>query len=189
MSTPEATKKRNAVSPDDGVEKKELLTAFDLTNGDNSLAEAIIKLAATEEDPPLVFGWNTPALESFWANAVFYQGAPTPAIPIPINGGVNLLPVADVDRLKSELLNYVCTQQAVGNRPSVLGNTVGLGCTQAQAINMGAFLRGLELSPWFQAVLAHGVALPTPLAAVYTPRPKNTRGLLDQLTIGGVLWA
>jgi hypothetical protein len=176
-------------------EKKEPLTVFDLTNGDNSLADTIIRLARTEDDPPILFGWNTPALEFFWGKAVAFQGVlPPPAaapIFIPINGG-NVLPgLVDVDFLKSELLRYVCAQLgvlAVGV-PSVLGDTVGLGCTQLQALTATSFLRGMKDSPWFQAVLAHGAPLPAPLATVHTPRPRNTRGLLDQIPTAGLLWA
>lgn len=156
---------------------------FDLTNGDNSLADTIIRLARTEDNPPILFGWNTPALESFWGKAVAFQGVPPPPPPspaapivIPINGG-NVLPgLVDVDFLKSELLRYVCAQLgvlAVGV-PSVLGDTVGLGCTNVQAFAAAAFLRGMNDSPWFHAVLAHGAPLPTPLALV----PKILGGFL-----------
>jgi hypothetical protein len=192
MATPthQPPPKRSKVSPD---EEEQQLKVSDLVPGDSSLVEKIIELAKSEEDPPLVFEWNSTSLEAFWAKAVAYASVVVVGGPaIPINGGVNL-PVAmtDVDSLKSELLVFVRNQQAPAERPIILGagGTVGFGCTLLQFGNTVAFLRGLDSSPWFAVVLAHGAPLAAPLATIYTPRPRSAQGLVDPLTIGSPLWA
>lgn len=169
--------------------KKKNLCLSDLTD-DTALIDEIKNLANTEEDPPLVFDWNTQSLEMFWNKAVAYQ-ATAGAIPIPINGGVNLPAAADVDLLKRMLLDYIRVLHPgeVANGPQRLGNTVGLGCTQVQALNSVSFLSHLEIdTPWFQAVMGHGAPMVASLATVHTPRPRNAKGLLDEIIIGGVLW-
>jgi hypothetical protein len=69
------------------------------------------------------------------------------------------------------------------------GMTVGLECSQLQGINACAFLKGLSNdSPWFSGVLAQGLALPGPIAAVLLPRPRNSTGACDVVTVASSLW-
>ena len=194
MATPtEPRKKKAKVSPDDTAssreERKKKKHLSDLTN-DTELINRIMKLASTEEDPPVVFDWNTQSLEEFWNKAVAYQ-ATVVAIAIPINGGVNLPAAVDVDFLKGEILEYLRGLQPgpPAARPTRLGNTVGLGCSQVQSMNLINFLSRLEIdNAWFQAVTGHLAPLTASLATVHTPRPRNAKGLLDEIIIGGQLW-
>ena len=152
--------------------------------------QKIKDLAGSKEDPPILFEWDTANLELFWNKAVGYAAGVGPRLPPnAINGGAHLVGPPNADLLKTQLLEYVSHGQA--SSPSILGNgRIGLGCTLVQSLASSAFLRGMELEPWFTAVLAHDGAnpLPGPLAAVYTPRPRNTKGLLDPVSIGATLW-
>lgn len=148
---------------------------------DEELQQTIIELGKSEDDPPIVFGWNGANLEALWNKAVAYGGTLN-AIHPPINGGQHLVgnsTAATLDQLKIWLLEYVRDQ--VNPPPPIIGHTVGLACTQAQFGQIQARLVLLFFNPWFQAVLSHGAPLPGPLSTLWFPRPRSTRGELTEI--------
>ena len=74
---------------------------------------------------------------------------------------------------------------------SVIGGangSVDLACTGLQFGIACGQLRGLELNPWFSAVLKHGAALSGTLASIYMPRPPVSSGLYDMMPFDCILW-
>jgi hypothetical protein len=171
-------------------EKKSRMTIGHLTQGDEVMTKRIVDLAKSEDDPPILFDWDADSLTQFWNNAVAYA-AGGGVVAIPINCGVNLPVAVDINLLRAEILTFV--QQGAGNpvplpRPTMIGNTMGLACSQAQCCTCMALLRGLELHPWFTAVLNVN-PIPAPLASIWIPRTRNSSGICDQIFHFCALWA
>ena len=165
------------------------MTIGHLTQGNDVLTKDIIKMASTEDDPPILFDWDAESLTLFWNNAVDYA-AGGGGVAIPINGGANLPVAVDINLLRAEILTFV--QQGAGNPvpppgPTIIGNAMGLACSQNQCIICAGFLSRLELHPWFAAVLNVN-PITTPLASIWCPRPRNSSGICDQTFLFCVLW-
>lgn len=155
---------------------------------DTELQELIMTLAASEEDPPLLFAWNYPALLVFWAKAVAYATIPS-AVPIPINGGVSLAVAPDIALLQTKRLEFVSVELLLDSPPTLIAGTIGLACTQQQSLMAAGFLCRLELKDWFAAVLQHGHPLPGPLASIWTPRAtRHPSGVCEPLLFSCTLW-
>jgi hypothetical protein len=156
------------------------------------MTQRIIDLAKSEDDPPppILFDWDADSLRQLWNNAVAYA-AGGGVVAIPINGGVNLPAAVDLNLLRTEILTFV--QQGAGNPvplpgPTIIGNTMGLACSRNQVGICIGLLRSLELHPWFAAVLNVN-PIPAPLASIWSPRPRNSLGICDQILFRCTLWA
>lgn len=166
------------------------MTIGHLTQGDNVMTKRIVKLAESEDDPPILFDWDADSLTQFWNNAVAYA-AGGGVVAIPINGGVNLPAAVDINLLRTEILTFV--QQGAVNAfppagPTIIGNTMGLACSLNQCCRCMGLLGRLELHPWFAAVLNVN-PIPAPLASIWGPRPHNSSGICDQILMTCTLWA
>ena len=166
------------------------MTIGHLTQGDDVMTKRIVDLAKSEDDPPILFDWDADSLTQLWNNAVAYA-AGGGVVAIPINGGVNLPAAVDINLLRTEILTFV--EQGAGNPvplpgPTIIGNTMGLACSQNQCIICVGLLCRLELHPWFAAVLNVN-PIPAPLASIWCPRPRNSSGICDQTLLFCTLWA
>ena len=173
--------------------KNNATTVSTLVGGDNKeLVAYIITLAKSEDDPPIVFGWDMRGLEEFWNKAVAYgaSAAPVTNPPNEINNGIHLAGPAtgaNIRDLQIWILNFF-RAQLHPNAPSVFGGTAGLACSLNQ---FGLVIGRLSLfkdEPWVAAVLAHGGALANPLGTLWHPRPRVTSGICDQITGAAPLW-
>lgn len=168
------------------------LVIGDLTRDDSELTRHVFALARSYDDPPVLFDWDHEALTRFWNSAVAYAATAASPIVIPINGGVALPPVVDVEHLKREILSFV--RVGAGNPvqppyPEIIGTTLGLACTSTQCQVCAGILAGLELHPWFAAVLAHPAAHGVgQLASIWTPRPRVATGICNQVPLFCELW-
>lgn len=165
-----------------------------LVGDDNELVDHIIKLARSEDDPPIVFGWDMRGLEEFWHNAVAY-GATAAAVAPPnqINGGVQLVGPATgagIRDLQVGIFNFLRAQldPTMINVPAVFGETAGIACSINQFANVNVQLALLQHNPWVAAVLVHGGALAHPLGTIWHPRPRVASGICDQIIGLAPLW-
>ena len=166
------------------------MTIGQITQDDDIMTKHIVNLAKSEDHPPILFDWDADSLTQFWNNAVAYA-AGGGAVAIPINGGVNIPVAVDLNLLRTEILTFV--QQGAGNPvplpgPTIIGNAMGLACNLNQYGICLCLLRGLELHPWFAAVLNVN-PIQAPLASIWTPRPRNSSGICDQTLLFCTLWA
>jgi hypothetical protein len=163
------------------------MTIGHLTQGDDVMTKRIVDLAKSEDDPLILFDWDADSLTQFWNNAVAYA-AGGGVVAIPINGGVNLPAAVDINLLRTEILTFVAGNPVHLPGPTIIGNTMGLACSLKQfGICMG-LLTGLELHPWFAAVLNVN-PIPAPLASIWCTRPRNSSGICDQIAVLSTLWA
>ena len=168
MSTLEGAK----VSPDSGeVGHKNLCK--NLTR-DSNLVEKTKELAASEEEPLILFDLNMQPLIEFSNKAVVYHEATDGAIAIPIEQ-VNIPVSPDVDLLKRALLEYFrrlhLGSQAEGP-PTLLGETVGVSVTPGQS---DSFISACLSCPHID--IDHG------WIRGVTPRPRIAKGLLDYISL------
>lgn len=165
-----------------------------LVGDDKELIDHIIKLARSEDDPPIVFGWDMRGLEEFWDKAVAYGATAAPvAPPDQINAGVQLVGPATgagIRDLQVGILTFLRAQldPTMLHTPTVFGETSGLACTINQFANVNIQLALLQFSPWVAAVLAHGGALTHPLGSVWHPRPRVASGICNQIIGLAPLW-
>jgi hypothetical protein len=54
--------------------------------GDNKIVDQVIELAKSEDDPPIIFGWDDQGLHEFWDKAVAYGALGAIPPPNQING-------------------------------------------------------------------------------------------------------
>ncbi len=170
-----------------------LTTILELVSGDREMEKIIRKLSKSEDDPVLLFSWHYTTLAEFWSKAVAYGvGGGSHRPPPPIFGGVHPVGPASLEsmeQLQHEILSYL-SSQSLG--PQVIegggaGGAVGLACSYVQYGMACSRLGGMELQPWFQAVLAMDAPLTGPLACVYLPRPGNPLGVCDRVPLTGAL--
>ena len=93
-----------------------------------------------------------------------------------------------VQQLQLEIMTYLVS---TNHGSSVIGGAngaEGLACTARQFGIACGQLRGLELHPWFHAVLNHGPPLTGTLASIYMPRPRVASGLCDTIPFNCILW-
>ena len=151
-------------------------TIEDLAHQREEVVEELRVLAADPDDPPLLFDWNSSAVEQLRVNIARLPAdgaaAPPSMVPTP----------ATADSMKTAILCHLVASTPNASRPTVIGGTVGLACSLRQSHIVCGLLRGLELDPWFAAVA--GVApLGGHLAAVYIPRPKVANGACDTVPL------
>jgi hypothetical protein len=159
--------------------------------GDDDLIGKIVEAAQDPDDPPVIFAWKEAALAAFMAKiAALPPGAPSPPpslTPPPhagdgLGNGLHDL----IERLLVHLQTLVPGCAIIGGA----GGVAGLACSQLQSMNVCCALRGLELDPWFAAVIAGGpVPLPSTLATVLVPRARVTTGVCDPLAVNCTLWS
>jgi hypothetical protein len=118
------------------------------------------KLAKSEDDPPLIFGWdNVDAfVDSLNQEAPSELPPPFDLPPLPINSG----------QFKLALLNSI--RDRTDFRTVPVGTTV-IPCTQKQVCVTGTDAACLRFDPWFQAIAARPGT--TPIAKIYIPRPRS----------------
>jgi hypothetical protein len=159
--------------------------------GDDDLIARIVEATNDPDEPAIIFAWNAASLEAFMAKvAALPPGAPPPPpslTPPPsdsheLGNGLRDL----MQRLLVHIQTLVPGCAILGGA----GGVAGLACSQVQFCNAGAALGGLELDPWFAAVIAGGpAALPAPLATLLVPRPGVTSGLCDPAALNCTLWS
>jgi hypothetical protein len=153
---------------------------------DAALIEKIQEAAKDPDDPPLIFDWNEDAVQVFIDKISHLSPNAAAVAPFPLQ-----VPPTH-NTLKQDLIAYI--QELVPGCQPLCGPkcTAGLACTILQYGNACAVLRGLELHPWFAAVLAAGPApLTHPLAKILVPKPEEdeeTTGDCDILSIHCALW-
>jgi len=202
VSQGERKRKENVIDSVNAVQKQQKkkkskqdittgqMTIGHLTQGDDVMTKRVVDLAKSEDDPLILFDWDAESLTQFWNNAVAYA-AGGGVVAIPINGGVNLPAAVDINLLRTEILTFV--QQGAGKPvplpgPTIIGNAMGLACSLQQFSICSGLLAGLELHPWFAAVLNVN-PIPAPLASLWCPRPRNSSGICDQTLLFCTLWA
>jgi hypothetical protein len=151
---------------------------------DAALIEEILAAAQDpyEDQPVLVFDWNDQAVEEFRTKIA--AATPNVAAPFPLES------TTSAHELKQGLLLYI--QGLVPGCRILRGGTAGLAGNLVQAMNASATLVGIEVHPWFVAVLATTVPAAltnAPLARILLPRAKTRTGECDALTVGSKLWS
>jgi hypothetical protein len=182
--TPDATKELE--SPLSTPRARSIACAYNLNDfiHDESVIKEIQDAAKNRDDPPLIFDWDTNALQEFLDKiSLLPAAAPVAPFPLPAAG-------ATIHDLQIGLITYIQGLVPAIPPPAcrTIGYAAGLACTSLQYCNAGIAMRALELHPWFAAVLATVPALTTPLARVWVPRPKVSTGLCDTLTFNCALW-
>ena len=128
-------------------------------NGDGMHITEVKKLAKSEDDPPLIFGWEN--VETF-VNSLNQQ--PPVDLP-PFN--LPALPIS-TRQFKLTLLNFIRDRN--DQRTTPVGTSV-IPCTQSQCCRAASAAGTLRYNPWFQAIAARPGT--TPLARIYVPRPRS----------------
>jgi hypothetical protein len=118
------------------------------------------ELAKSDDDPPLIFGWEN--VDAFVSSLNQEAPANFPApflLPdLPINSG----------QFKLALLTNLRDQNDPRSRP--VGTSV-IPCTQSQCSRAVGKAADLRFNPWFQAIAARPGT--TPIAKIYIPRPRS----------------
>jgi hypothetical protein len=130
------------------------------SNGDSMHITKVKDLAKSEDDPPLIFGWEN--VDAFVhslnleapANLVPPFQLPAP----PINPG----------DFKLALLNSLRDQN---DRRTIPVGTSVIPCSQSQFGRTVGKAASLRFNPWFQAIAARRGT--TPIAKIYVPRPRS----------------
>jgi hypothetical protein len=159
-------------------------------SGDDDLIARVVEAAQDPDDPPIVFAWDSAALETFLAKvAALPLGAPpAPAafVPLPtVDAGVG----PGIRNLTQSFLVHMQTLVPGCAIIGGVGGVAGLACSQLQMCNACLKLSSLQHEPWFAAVLANGPDLPGPLATLLVPRPRVSTGICDPLSCNSILWA
>jgi hypothetical protein len=137
-------------------------------NGEEHLLDKIMELAKwVEDDPPVIFGWESvdvfvQAIQAAQAQAAAPGGLPLPACPLALPAAVN------VKNFKADVLEYA----RVPGVPARLGSTC-LACTQAQFGNVASMLTRLDLNPWIRCIIAVGVPNSLPIANLFVSRLRS----------------
>jgi hypothetical protein len=160
---------------------------------DAALIEKIKAAANDPDDPPLIFDWNDDAVQVFLDKMAQLTsnggggGDGAVVAPFPLQSPPT------VHILKQDLISYI--RGLVPGCELLSGPvcTAGLACTTLQYGNACVVLRGLELHPWFVAVLAAGATpLTQPLAKILVPQPEEegeeSTGDCDILSFHCALW-
>jgi hypothetical protein len=173
-------------------------TLKDLTNDPIVRATAaeireIKLLSKSEDDPPIIFFWNSGILGVFLQHMVIMQGRVPPAPPPPVPPP-QLLPAAlagigppddsSKETLARGILDYL--QSRVPGIVRFSNDRGGFGCTQIQHSNVVAELGDLHNEPWFAAVCSVG-QLGGPLAEYFVTCPRSP--LIDRIRGKGPLWS
>ena len=170
---------------------KETTTILELVNGDKQMEKQVIELSKSEDDPPLIFGWDDPVLVQFWDKAVAHSAAGLPLPPPQICGGnhpVGAASAESIKLLKRDLLVYLVSLTPGPQLIGANGGAVGLACTHLQCVMAAARLAKMQYDhPWFHAVLATGPPLTGALGFIYMPRPRDAMGRCDQVSINCTL--
>ena len=173
-------------------QKVESIHLSELSNGDEDWEARIIACSQNPDDPPILPGWNLRPCEEFYLKAVAYGGAGGAMLPpIQLFGGAHPGGPVTADDIQQMQLGIVEFLASTNPGSSVIGGangSVGLACTGLQFGIACGQLRGLELNPWFSAVLKHGAALSGTLASIYVPHPPVSSGLYDMLPFDCILW-
>ena len=173
--------------------KLKTILLSNLSNGDKQWEDHVIACSKNlVDDPPILPGWNLRPCEEFLKKAVAYGGGGGPVLPpAPLFGGAHpAAPVttAGIQRMQLEILTYLAHANPGSSVIGGANGAVGLVCTALQFGIACVQWRGLELLPWFRAVLAHGVPLTGTLATIYMPRPRVSSGLCDMIPFNCALW-
>lgn len=128
-------------------------------NGDRIHIAEVEKLAKSEDDPPLIFGWEN--VDAF-VNSL-NQEPPVDAPPFVLPA----LPIS-TEQFKLTLLNEVRDRNDQSTTP--VGTSV-IPCTQSQYGRAVGVASALRFEPWFQTIAARPGT--TPIARIYVPRPRS----------------
>lgn len=174
-----STSSGEAASPPTKRSRKEEATPTLATVcGDRDLEKQFQELADSEEDPPLLFHWNDLAVDAWRVQHA--AACLNPLFPANFNAAF-----ADTTAFKVALIAQLRAQTVAmpGRVPADCGipsGSVGLSCTQGGVATAVGQIALLHTQAWWRAIVAPvGVA---PMASVWTPRPRSTRGEL--ITIG-----
>jgi hypothetical protein len=186
-STPGPQTKRSKSKP------KSERTLKDLTNNPIVRATAaeiheIKVLSKSEDDPPIIFIWDSKNLGVFLQNMVRMPGRV--AIPPPPQlQPVALAGIGPPDDSSKEILARCILDYLQSRVPGIVrfsNDRAGFSCTQIQVANVVAELGDLHTEPWFAAVCSVG-QLGGPLAEYFVPRPRSN--LIDRIRGKGPLWS
>jgi hypothetical protein len=170
-------------------------TLKDLTNNPIVRATAaeireIKELSKSEDDPPIMFFWNSGILGVFLQNMVRMPGrvaippAPPPQLLPAVLAGIGPPDDSSKEILVRGILDYL--QSRVPDIVRFSNDRGGFGCTQIQFANLVHQLDFLHTEPWFAAVCSVG-ELGGPLAEYFVTRPRSN--LIDRIQAGGPLWS
>jgi hypothetical protein len=129
-------------------------------NGDSMHISEVRKLAKSEDDPPLIFGWEN--VDAF-VNSL-NQEAPADLPPFDLPA-----PPINTEQFKLALLNNIRDRN--DKRTVPVGTSV-IPCTQGQVGRVVGNAASLRFEPWFQAIAARPGT--TPIARIYVPRPRSS---------------
>ena len=104
--------------------------------------------------------------------------------PAPIFGGAHPaapVTVAGIQQMQHEIVAHLTLTNSGSSVIGGANGAVGLVCTALQFGIACVQLRGLELLPWFRAVLDRGAKLTGTLASIYMPRPPVASGYCDTI--------
>jgi hypothetical protein len=149
-------------------------------------------LSKSEDDPPIIFIWNSAILGVFLQHMVRMPGRvaipPAPAPPPQLLPAV-LAGIGPPDDSSKEILVRCILDYLQSRVPDIVrfsNDRAGFGCTQLQYGSIVAELGDLHIEPWFAAVCSVG-ALGGPLAEYFLPRPRGD--LIDRIRGKGPLWS
>ena len=128
-------------------------------NGDSMHILEVRKLAKSEDDPPLIFGWEN--VDAF-VNSL-NQEAPADLPPFNLPA-----PPINTEQFKLALLNNIRDRN--DKRTVPVGTSV-IPCTQGQVGRAVGNAASLRFEPWFQAIAARPGT--TPIARIYVLRPRS----------------
>jgi hypothetical protein len=189
--TPSPQTKRSMSKP------KSERTLKDLTNNPIVRATAaeireIKVLSKSEDDPPIMFFWNSGILGVFLQNMVRMPGRvaipPAPAPPPQLQPAV-LAGIGPPDDSSKEILARCILDYLQSRVPDIVrfsNDRGGFGCTPVQLVSVVRQLDSLHIEPWFAAVCSVG-QLGGPLADNFVPRPRSN--LIDRIPGVGPLWS
>jgi hypothetical protein len=178
--------------------QKSTLTLEDLINnpivqGNRALIDEIKRASKSEDDPPLIFFWDTARLTEFLHKMTATANAPPPPAEFAVAAQAGLGP-GNVGNDSSEkllargILDFVENLVPRGVQRFHHNRRGGLACKGAGFGRACAEASRLEFDPWFSAVLAAGIPLGGPLARVCIPTPNSQDGHLEGDCVSGPLW-
>jgi hypothetical protein len=158
-----------------------------IVQADAALIDEIKELSKSEDDPPLIFIWDSKFLGVFLQNMV--QVPADIAIPPPQLQPAVLAGIGPGDDSSEKVLTQCILDYLQSRVPGIVrlsNDRAGFGCTQIQILDVVAELGDIHTEPWFAAVCSVG-QLGGPLAEYFVPRPRSN--LIDRIRGKGPLWS
>jgi hypothetical protein len=120
-----------------------------------------------EDDPPLIFCWESLNLAKFVRRMEIYNGS--------IDAPINIPEHLTIENFQHAILEYL--RSAVGSPPRI--DSICLPGTLKNYSHLIALVVNLNQNPWWNAVDALGAQSCFPLAKLHHLRPRKPQGILD----------